>query len=111
VDYLSAHGTATPANDPLEVQALRRVFGGLRPRVSSTKAATGHLLGATGAAELAFCLLALRDGVLPPTLNLADPLAGDIDFLPKPLVRPSRVAATLSFGFGGSLAAAVVRKV
>jgi 3-oxoacyl-[acyl-carrier-protein] synthase II len=95
VDYLSAHGTATPANDPLEVQALRRVFGGLRPRVSSTKAATGHLLGRA----------------LPPTLNLADPLAGDIDFLPKPLVRPSRVAATLSFGFGGSLAAAVVRKV
>jgi 3-oxoacyl-[acyl-carrier-protein] synthase II len=113
VDYVNAHGTGTPLNDRLECSALLDVFGGRKSlRVSSTKGATGHLLGATGAVELAFCLLALRDQCLPPTVNLEIPETQEIDFLSqKARIQKAGVAATLSFGFGGSLAAMVIKKV
>jgi len=109
VDYINAHGTATPLNDRLEVQALLSVFNDKRRvRVSSTNAATGHLLGATGAVELAFCLLAMRDEIAPPTLNLDSPETDLLDFLPN-RAKPCFVdyASTLSFGFGGAIASMV----
>ncbi|HRY30104.1 MAG TPA: beta-ketoacyl-[acyl-carrier-protein] synthase family protein [Elusimicrobiota bacterium] len=111
VDYLNAHGTATLMNDELEVRALKAVFGGASvPPVSSTKGATGHLLGATGAVELAFCLLALKTGRLPPTVNLSHPIAREFDFVPNK-GRPARLstAVSLSFGFGGAIGAMVVQ--
>lgn len=113
VGYVNAHGTATPLNDPLEARALRLVFQGRRSlRVSSTKGATGHLLGATGSVELAFCLLALRDRRLPPTLNLTEPLTDEIDFVAGvSQTRDLDVAAALSLGFGGPLATLVVGRV
>jgi 3-oxoacyl-[acyl-carrier-protein] synthase II len=111
LDYVNAHGTATLLNDSLESTAL----SGLLPPgalVSSTKGATGHLLGATGAVEFAFCLLALRDGRVPPTLDLEDPETDALDFIPgRSRAVEVRRAASLSFGFGGSLAAAVVEKI
>jgi 3-oxoacyl-[acyl-carrier-protein] synthase II len=111
VGYVNAHGTGTALNDRLEALALTAVFGGRGAAVSSTKAATGHLLGAAGAVELAFTFLALRDGILPPTLNLSDPETADLDFIPETSrARAVRAAAALSFGFGGSIAAAVVGK-
>jgi 3-oxoacyl-[acyl-carrier-protein] synthase II len=112
LDYVNAHGTATPLNDFLETQALLSLCGdGPSPLVSSTKGATGHLLGATGAVELAFCLLSLRDGRVPPTLNLADPETDRLDFVPgRSRAAEVRRAASVSYGFGGSLAAAVVEK-
>lgn len=109
LDYVNAHGTATPLNDSLETQALRMLFPVNPPPVSSTKGSTGHLLGATGAVEIAFSLLALRDGVLPPTLNMEDPETDRLDFVPNH-ARPAtlRRVASLSFGFGGTLAAVVL---
>ncbi len=106
VDYVNAHGTATLLNDRLEALALESLFrGARRPKVSSTKGATGHLLGATGAVELAFCLLGLRDRRLPPTLHLEDPETDGLDFLPgRSRDWDARTAAALSFGFGGSIA-------
>ncbi len=111
IGYVNAHGTATQLNDRLESLALRSVFGKASPAISSTKGATGHLLGATGAVELAFCLLALRDNVLPPTLNLENPESDALDFIGPSARRESvNAAATLSFGFGGSIASLVVSK-
>lgn len=112
LDYVNAHGTATPLNDALEASALRSVFGARSGvSVSSTKGATGHLLGATGAVELAFSFLALRDGCAPPTLNLEEPECDGIDFVPKSArSRRLSTAASLSFGFGGSLASVVIGK-
>jgi 3-oxoacyl-[acyl-carrier-protein] synthase II len=112
VDYVSAHGTATRLNDALESDALRAVFGSAREvAVSSTKGATGHLLGAAGAVEAAFCLLALRDGRLPPNLHLDRPLTDALDFVPRAgRARPVRAAAKLSFGFGGTVSAAVLTR-
>lgn len=112
LDYVNAHGTATLLNDALETRALESLFQeGGAPPVSSTKGATGHLLGATGAVELGFTLLALRDGRLPPTLNLENPETESIDFIPG-RSRPAivRRAASLSFGFGGALASVVLEK-
>jgi 3-oxoacyl-[acyl-carrier-protein] synthase II len=114
LDYVNAHGTATRLNDGLETLALESVYDGAgrRPLVSSTKGATGHLLGATGAIELAFCLLAMRDGRVPPTLHLDQPESSRFDFVPN-TSRTTRVrrSASLSFGFGGSLAAVVMEGV
>lgn len=112
VDYVNAHGTATALNDALEARALASVFPGeRRPLVSSTKGATGHLLGATGAVELGFCLLALRDGRVPPTLHLEDPETDHFDFVPgRAREAALRRAATVSFGFGGAIAAVVLEK-
>ncbi len=109
LDYVNAHGTATLLNDALESQALRRLFPRGTTPVSSTKGATGHLLGATGAVEISFTLLALRDGVLPPTLHLEHPVVPDMDFVPN-RARPAnlRRAASVSYGFGGALSAVVL---
>ena len=111
LDYVNAHGTATVLNDTLETQALVSLFPKNPPPVSSTKGATGHLLGATGAVEIAFSFLAMRDGVLPPTLNMENPETDRLDFVP---IRARSAAlkhvASLSFGFGGALAAVVLEK-
>jgi 3-oxoacyl-[acyl-carrier-protein] synthase II len=114
VDYINAHGTATPAGDPAEVRALKRVFGERAAclPVSSTKSVTGHMLGAAGAVETIACLLAIRDGVVPPTINLDTPDPDcDLDFVSGKARRVAvRVAMTNSFGFGGHNATLIVRE-
>lgn len=113
LDYINAHATSTPVGDPMEVAAVRSVVGSTVSRLSmsSTKSATGHLLGAAGAVEAIFTVLALRDQVAPPTLNLHEPCEPDFDFVPlqaKP--RSMRYALSNSFGFGGTNAALVLAK-
>lgn len=112
VSYLNAHGTSTPANDVSETAAIKTVFGewakgGLL--VSSTKSMTGHLLGAAGAIEAAFSVLAIKDGVVPPTINLDNPDEGcDLDYVPHKARRQEvKVAMSNSFGFGGTNASLV----
>lgn len=109
VGYLNAHGTATRANDVLETKAIRHAFGSHAQSlsISSTKAATGHLLGAAGSVEFGFSLLALREQAVPPTLNLEDPDPEcDLDYTPT-LAKPRSMEAvmSLSFGFGGPIGA------
>ena len=106
VQYINAHGTSTPAGDAAEVQGIRGVFGAHADRlmVSSTKSMTGHLLGAAGGIEAIFSVLALRDNVVPPTINLDAPGEGcDLDFVPH-TAREARLDVVLSnsFGFGGT---------
>lgn len=113
VDYINLHGTATQPNDWLEVTAIRAAFGSAANELScsSLKGAIGHLLGAAGSVEFAATLLALRDGLLPPTLNLTSP-EFDLDFIPGIARRKSLdVVMKLSLGFGGHLVAAAVRRV
>lgn len=111
VDYINAHGTATRANDPTETAAIKEVFGGSAPPVSSTKSLHGHAMGASGAIEIAASLLAAREGFLPPTANLitADP-ACDLDHVAG-VPREARIRSFLSnsFGFGGMNAVVAVR--
>jgi 3-oxoacyl-[acyl-carrier-protein] synthase II len=104
VGYLNAHSTSTQLGDASELAAIRAVFGDIRVPISSTKSATGHLLGAAGGIEAVFTALALRDGLLPPTLNLAEPDegAGDLDLIgPQARSQPIEVAMSNGFGFGG----------
>ncbi|NRB71104.1 MAG: beta-ketoacyl-ACP synthase II [Xanthomonadales bacterium] len=106
VQYINAHGTSTPLGDLAEALAVRKVFGGAADQlaVSSTKSMTGHLLGAAGGVEAIFTLLALRDGVLPPTINLESPSEGcDLDFVAN-AARDADITAAVSnsFGFGGT---------
>src|SRR4029450_1182452 len=82
VDYVNGHGTGTPANDSAETKAADALFDGAPPPMSSTKSQIGHTLGAAGAIEAAVCVLTLRDGVLPPTVNVADPAALTRDIVP-----------------------------
>jgi 3-oxoacyl-[acyl-carrier-protein] synthase II len=114
IDHVNLHGTATRSNDPLECRALRLALGSHADAVSCTanKAQVGHLLGAAGAAELAITCLAIRDGFVPPTLNLEDPdPACDLDATPfVGRARTIRAALKLSLGFGGHLAAVVLRR-
>ncbi len=114
VDYINAHATSTPQGDPAEVRAIKRTFGeyAYKVPVSSTKSMHGHTLGAAGAVELIVCLLAMRDQILPPTINLEQPDPEcDLDFVPNK-ARPERieVAMSNSFGFGGHNSTLVVRK-
>jgi 3-oxoacyl-[acyl-carrier-protein] synthase II len=115
IDYVNAHGTSTPAGDELELGAVTRLLGDAagRATMSSTKSSTGHLLGAAGAVEAIFCTLALRDQVAPPTLNLDNPsVETPIDLAPKQAVeREIEVALSNSFGFGGTNASLVLRRV
>jgi 3-oxoacyl-[acyl-carrier-protein] synthase II len=115
IDAVNVHGTATLVNDPLECQSLRLAFGAEADRLacSANKAQIGHLLGAAGSVELAIAALSVRDGIVPPTLNLdqADP-ACDLDGTPDAArTLPIRALLKLSLGFGGHLAAVVLRKV
>lgn len=111
IDYVNAHGTSTMA-DTIELGAVERLFGNAAANVSmsSTKSSIGHLLGAAGAAEAIFCVLALRDQIAPPTLNLDNPSAETpIDLVPhKPRKRQIRAALSNSFGFGGTNASLVL---
>ncbi len=114
IEYVNAHGSSTPLNDPTETRAIRTVFGDHAPKlqVSSTKAYYGHALGASGAMETAICAMALEHEWLPPTLNLEDPDDGcDLDYIPG-VGRESRVDYILnnSFGFGGINAALVLKR-
>ncbi len=116
IDYINAHGTSTPLGDELELGAVRRLFGdaisGLS--MSSTKSAIGHLLGGAGAVESIFCILALRDQIVPPTLNLDNPSEScvGVDLVPH-VAKKREVRAVLnnSFGFGGTNASLVMTKV
>jgi 3-oxoacyl-[acyl-carrier-protein] synthase II len=112
IDYINAHGTSTPLNDRIEAMAIDRVFTdrGLRPLVNSTKSETGHLISAAGALEAAFCALAIRDGVVPPSRNLeSTDCSPTVTFAPTTAVhRPIRAALSNLLGFGGSNASLVV---
>jgi 3-oxoacyl-[acyl-carrier-protein] synthase II len=114
IDYVNAHGTSTPLGDDLELDAVERFFGdnarGLA--MSSTKSATGHLLGAAGAIEAVFSILAIRDNVAPPTLNLEEPSRPSvIDRVARVAQeRPIKVALSNSFGFGGTNASVIFRE-
>jgi len=116
IDYINAHGTSTPLGDELELGAVRRLFGaaisGLS--MSSTKSAIGHLLGGAGAVESIFCILALRDQIVPPTLNLDNPSDGcvGVDLVPH-IAKKRQVRAVLnnSFGFGGTNASLIMKAI
>ncbi len=115
IDYVNAHGTSTPAGDETEVRAIERVLGNhaANVNVSSTKSAIGHLLGAAGAVEAAFCALSIRDNKIPPTLNLNNPsFEPAVDLTPlKAVDREVKVAMSNSFGFGGTNAALILKQV
>ena len=116
IDYVNAHGTSTPLGDELELGAVRRLFGDAIGdlSMSSTKSAIGHLLGGAGAVESIFCILAMRDGVVPPTLNLDNPSenCAGVDLVPH-VAKERRVRAVLnnSFGFGGTNASLVLKAI
>ena len=111
IDYINAHGTSTPLGDEIELGAVKRLFGrhSYELSMSSTKSAIGHLLGAAGSVEAIFSILAIRDGVVPPTLNLENPSPScDIDLVPKKAKeRRVRFALSNSFGFGGTNASLI----
>ena len=114
VDYINAHGTSTGLGDVGELAAVKTLFGNLPVSMSSTKSVTGHLLGAAGAVEAIFSALAIRDGIVPPTINLDDPedAVGDFDLVPHVAKkRKVDVAISNSFGFGGTNASLVLKKI
>jgi 3-oxoacyl-[acyl-carrier-protein] synthase II len=113
VDYVNAHGTSTPINDKTETAAIKTVFGdhAANLAISSTKSMTGHLLGASGAIETIACILAVRDGRIPPTINYENPDPEcDLDYVPNQ-ARDAKVSVAMcnSFGFGGHNAVVIVR--
>ncbi len=115
VGYVNAHGTSTPLGDIAESQAIRRVFGAAADTlaVSSTKSTTGHLLGAAGGVEAVFSVLALRDQVVPPTINLENPdPACDLDYVPNTARElPLNASLSNSFGFGGTNGSLLFRRI
>lgn len=114
VDYINAHGTSTPKGDECETLAIKKTFGehAYKLAVSSTKSMTGHLLGGAGAIEAIISTLAIRDGILPPTINLENPDPEcDLDYVPNQARKaPIKVAMSNSFGFGGHNATIVIRQ-
>ncbi|HTQ08600.1 MAG TPA: beta-ketoacyl-ACP synthase II [Fimbriimonadaceae bacterium] len=113
IGYINAHGTSTYYNDKLETVAIKRVFGQAAPPISSTKSMVGHTLGAAGAIEALVCILAMRDGILPPTINYETPDPEcDLDYIPN-VARKTAVDVCLSnsFGFGGHNVSLVLKKV
>lgn len=111
IGYINAHGTGTQAGDAAEAAAIQNVFGQARPKISSTKGATGHMMGAGGITEAIACIQALRTGVLPPTLNLERPEA-DLDFVVHQAEEKAIAAAmTNAFGFGGQNSSLIFRKI
>jgi 3-oxoacyl-[acyl-carrier-protein] synthase II len=115
IDYINAHGTSTPVGDEIELKAVERVVGNAAGRISmsSTKSCIGHLLGAAGAVEAIFCLLAMRDEIVPPTINLDNPsVTTPIDLVAhQAKKRPINIALSNSFGFGGTNASLVFRRL
>jgi 3-oxoacyl-[acyl-carrier-protein] synthase II len=113
VSYINAHGTSTPINDRCETLAIKRVFGEQAPKIaiSSTKSMTGHLLGAAGGVEAAVCALAIRHGIVPPTLNLENPDPDcDLDYVPNQARKMTvNVAISNNLGFGGHNASLVFK--
>ena len=115
VDYVNAHGTSTPAGDKAETMAVKRALGdhAYKVAVSSTKSMTGHLLGAAGGIEAVFSVLAIRDQVLPPTINFNTPdPACDLDYVPN-IARETNVniAMSNSFGFGGTNGTLIFKEI
>jgi 3-oxoacyl-[acyl-carrier-protein] synthase II len=115
IDYINAHGTSTQVGDEIELGAVERLLGNAASKVSmsSTKSSTGHLLGAAGAIEAIFSILAIRDNIAPPTINLDNPsVETAIDLVPKmPRKREINVALSNSFGFGGTNASVILQRV
>ena len=114
IDYINAHGTSTPLGDVIEAKAIAEIFKGRKNlSVSSTKSMTGHLLGAAGAIEAIFCLLAMRDSIIPPTINLNDPdNEFDLDLTPnKSKTKEVNFAMSNSFGFGGTNVSLIFKKL
>jgi len=114
IDYINAHGTSTPLGDVIEAKAISEIFKGRENlSISSTKSMTGHLLGAAGAIEAIFCLLAMRDSIIPPTINLTDPdNEFDLDFTPnKSNPKEVNFSMSNSFGFGGTNVSLIFKKL
>ena len=114
IDYINAHGTSTPLGDEIELNTVQRLMGDSNPglSMSSTKGAVGHLLGAAGAVEAVFSVLAIRDQVVPPTINLENPLeSARIDLVPNEArKRDVQYVMSNSFGFGGTNACIIFKK-
>jgi 3-oxoacyl-[acyl-carrier-protein] synthase II len=114
ISYINAHGTATPLNDLAETRAIKAAFGDLAYNipVSSTKSMTGHMMGATGALEAIFCVQAVLEGIIPPTIHYQDPDPEcDLDVVPNEARRmPVKVAMSNAFGFGGHNAVLIIRQ-
>jgi 3-oxoacyl-[acyl-carrier-protein] synthase II len=114
IDYINAHGTSTPLNDLYETRAIKKVFGAAAAKVpiSSTKSMTGHLLGGAGGIEGAFTVLALQNGIIPPTINLENPGEEcDLDYVPN-IARKADITCAMSnsFGFGGTNASLIMKR-
>jgi 3-oxoacyl-[acyl-carrier-protein] synthase II len=113
IDYINAHGTSTPIGDVLETKAIKRTFGAdTKVAVSSTKSMTGHLLGGAGGLEAGITILALKDHIIPPTINLETPDAEcDLDYVPNVARKaPINIALSNSFGFGGTNGSLIFRR-
>ena len=114
VDYINAHGTATELNDLSETKAVKLALGdaAYHTPISSTKSMTGHMMGATGALEAVYCVMAIRESVIPPTAHYATPdPACDLDYVPNSARElPVRLALSNAFGFGGHNAVLAIRK-
>jgi 3-oxoacyl-[acyl-carrier-protein] synthase II len=114
IDYINAHGTSTPLGDEIELRSVEKLLGNHAPKLSmsSTKSAVGHLLGAAGAVEAIFSVLAIRDNICPPTLNLDNPsMETTIDLVPHHAKKKAiNTVLSNSFGFGGTNASLIMRR-